>query len=202
MPELALVLWLLYFALAIAGRAALQYRRTGSTGLIGISARAGSLEWFGGVLFAGAIVAGVAAPILDLADTGGVHEDLDTTGVHVAGLVLFALGLTGTVASQLAMGDSWRVGVDEAERTELVTSGIFAAVRNPIYTAMIASFAGLALLVPGPVSFSSLVLLVIALEMQTRLVEEPHLRRVHGGTYLDYGSRVGRFVPGIGLMRR
>jgi protein-S-isoprenylcysteine O-methyltransferase Ste14 len=79
---------------------------------------------------------------------------------------------------------------------------VFAAVRNPIYTAMIASFAGLALLVPGPVSFGSVILLVIALEMQTRLVEEPHLRRVHGGTYLDYGSRVGRFVPGIGLMRR
>jgi protein-S-isoprenylcysteine O-methyltransferase Ste14 len=202
MPELALVLWLVYFALAIVGRAALQYRRTGSSGLIGLSAAAGSREWFGGVLFAGAIAIAVAAPILDLADTGGVYEDFDTTAVHVAGIVVFALGLAATIASQLAMGTSWRVGVDESERTELVTSGVFAAVRNPIYTAMIASFAGLALLVPGPVSFGSVILLVIALEMQTRLVEEPHLRRVHGGTYLDYGSRVGRFVPGIGLMRR
>jgi protein-S-isoprenylcysteine O-methyltransferase Ste14 len=202
MSELALVLWLVYFALAIVGRAALQYRRTGSTGLIGLSAAAGSREWFGGVLFAAAIAAAVAAPILDLADTGGVYEDLDTTGVHVAGIVVFALGLAATIASQLAMGASWRVGVDESERTELVTSGLFGAVRNPIYTAMIASFAGLALLVPGPVSFGSVVLLVIALEMQTRLVEEPHLRRVHGATYRDYGSRVGRFVPGIGLMRR
>jgi protein-S-isoprenylcysteine O-methyltransferase Ste14 len=202
MPELALAFWLAFFLLAIVARAALQYRRTGSTGLIGISATAGSLEWFGGVLFAGAIVAGVAAPILDLADTGGAYEDLDTTGVHVAGIVLFALGLAATIASQLAMGASWRVGVDERERTELVTSGLFSAVRNPIYTAMIASFAGLALLVPGPVSFGAVVLLMIALEMQTRLVEEPHLRRVHGAAYLDYGSRVGRFVPGIGQMRR
>jgi protein-S-isoprenylcysteine O-methyltransferase Ste14 len=202
MPELALAFWLAFFLLAIVGRAALQYRRTGSTGLIGISAPAGSREWFGGVLFAAAIGAGVAAPILDLADAGGVYEDLDTTGVHVAGIVLFALGLAGTVASQLAMGASWRVGVDESERTALVTSGLFSAVRNPIYTAMIAAFAGLALLVPGPVSFGSVALLVIALEMQTRLVEEPHLRRVHGATYLDYCSRVGRFVPGIGLMRR
>jgi protein-S-isoprenylcysteine O-methyltransferase Ste14 len=201
-PELALVLWLVYFALAIVGRAALHYRRTGSTGLIGLSAAAGSREWFGGVLFAAAIAVAVAAPILDLADPVGVYEDLDTAGVHVAGIVVFALGLAGTIASQLAMGASWRVGVDERERTELVTSGLFSAVRNPIYTAMIASFAGLALFVPGPVSFGSVVLLVIALEMQTRLVEEPHLRRVHGATYLDYGSRVGRFVPGIGLMRR
>jgi protein-S-isoprenylcysteine O-methyltransferase Ste14 len=202
MPALALAFWFAFFLLAIVARAALQYRRTGSTGLVGLGAAAGSREWFGGVLFAGAIAVAVAAPILDLADTGGIYEDLDTTGVHAAGIVLFALGLAATIASQLAMGASWRVGVDERERTDLVTSGLFSVARNPIYTAMIAAFAGLALLVPGPVSFGSVVLLVIALEMQTRLVEEPHLCRVHGATYLDYSSRVGRFVPGIGLIRR
>jgi protein-S-isoprenylcysteine O-methyltransferase Ste14 len=202
MPELALVLWLVFFALAIVGRAALQYRRTGSTGLIGISASAGSPEWFGGVLFALAIAAGVAAPVLELDGVVEAYDSFDSTGVQVAGIVLFGIGLAGTVAAQLAMGASWRVGVDESERTELVTSGPFAIVRNPIYTAMIAAFAGLALLVPGPVSFGAVVLLVIALEMQTRLLEEPHLRRIHGEAYADYASRVGRFLPGLGLIRR
>jgi len=202
MPELALILWLVYFATAIVGRAALQYRRTGSTGLIGVKAAPGSPEWFGGVLFAVAIVAGVAAPVLDLTGVIDAYERLDTEGVHIAGLAIFALGLAGTIASQLAMGASWRVGVDESERTELVTSGLFSVVRNPIYSAMIAAFAGLALLVPGPVSFGSVVLLVIALQMQTRLVEEAHLRRLHGVAYTDYASRVGRFLPGLGLIRR
>jgi protein-S-isoprenylcysteine O-methyltransferase Ste14 len=202
MAELALVLWLVFFLLAIVGRAALQYRRTGSSGLIGISASVGSLEWLGGILFGAAIVAGVAAPALDLADTVESYGSLDTTVVQIAGIVLFALGLAGTIASQLAMGASWRVGVDETERTELVTAGVFALARNPIYTAMIVAFAGLALLVPSPVSFGSVVLLVIALEMQTRLVEEPHLRRVHGEAYAEYSARVGRFLPGLGLTRR
>jgi protein-S-isoprenylcysteine O-methyltransferase Ste14 len=173
MPELALILWLVFFALAIVARAALQYRRTGSTGLIGMRAAVGSPEWFGGVLFAVAIAAGIAAPFLDRSGAVDAYESLDTTGVHVAGIALYAAGLAGTLAAQLAMGASWRVGVDESERTDLVTSGPFALVRNPIYTAMIAAFAGLALIVPSPVSFGSVIALVLALEMQTRLVEDP-----------------------------
>jgi protein-S-isoprenylcysteine O-methyltransferase Ste14 len=202
MPELALILWLVYFALAIVGRAALQYRRTGSTGLIGVTARAGSPEWLGGILFAGAIATGFAAPVLDLADVVGTYDDLDTTPVHIAGIALFAVGLAGTVVAQLTMGASWRVGVDESERTALVTSGVFSIVRNPIYTAMIAAFGGLALLVPGPVSLGSAVLIVIALEMQTRLVEEPYLTRVHGDAYADYAARAGRLLPALGRIRR
>jgi protein-S-isoprenylcysteine O-methyltransferase Ste14 len=42
------------------------------------------------------------------------------------------LGLAGSLLAQLAMGDSWRIGVDESEKTELVTAGPFAVVRNPI----------------------------------------------------------------------
>jgi protein-S-isoprenylcysteine O-methyltransferase Ste14 len=165
-------------------------------------ASVGSPEWFGGVLFAVAIATGIAAPFLDRSGAVAAYESLDTTGLHIAGIALYAAGLAGTVAAQLAMGASWRVGVDESERTELVTSGPFARVRNPIYTAMIAAFAGLALIVPSPVSFGSVIALIVALEMQTRLVEEPYLRGVHGGAYADYAARVGRFLPGLGLIRR
>ena len=45
------------------------------------------------------------------------------------------------------------------------------------------------------------VLHVVALELQTRLVEEPYLRRVHGAAYEEYARRVGRFVPGVGRLR-
>ena len=200
MAELALVLWVVYGLLTIVARAALQYRRTGSSGLIGISAQPGSVEWLGGVLFALAIAAGVAAPVLDLNGTVDTYEDLDTTAVRVAGIVLYTVGLAATLGAQLAMGASWRVGVDESERTELVTGGPFAVVRNPIYAGMIPSLSGIALIVPNPVSFGAVVLLLVALEIQTRLVEEPYLRRVHGDAYATYAARVGRFVPGVGRM--
>ena len=93
------------------------------------------------------------------------------------------------------MGDSWRVGVDPEERTELVTGGPFELVRNPIYSAMLPTVFGLVLMVPSVLAIAAFVALVVALELQVRLVEEPYLLQVHGDAYADYAARVGRFVP-------
>ena len=73
------------------------------------------------------------------------------------------------------MGDSWRIGVDPGERTELVTAGPFAVVRNPIFAAMIPTALGLALLVPSVIAIAGFAALVGALELQVRVVEEPYL---------------------------
>jgi len=114
--------------------------------------------------------------------------------------VLYALGMIVTVGSQQWMGRSWRVGVDERDRTELVTRGPFAIVRNPIYTGVTVVVAGLALLVPSVWSLASVAVLVASFEAQTRSVEEPYLIRVHGEAYARYARRVGRFLPGVGLL--
>ncbi len=37
------------------------------------------------------------------------------------------------------MGASWRIGVNPDERTKLVTGGVFAHVRKPISTAILAA---------------------------------------------------------------
>ncbi len=116
---------------------------------------------------------------------------------------MLALGGIGlTLYAQLAMGDSWRIGVDPGERTELVTAGPFAVVRNPIFAAMIPTALGLALLVPSAVAIAGFAALVGALELQVRVVEEPYLARVHGDAYGAYAARVGRFAPGIGRLGR
>jgi protein-S-isoprenylcysteine O-methyltransferase Ste14 len=62
--------------------------------------------------------------------------------------------------------------------------------------------AGVVLLVLNWVSVASLVVLVVALEVQVRLVEEPYLRTVHGPRYDAYCSTVGRFLPRIGIAPR
>jgi protein-S-isoprenylcysteine O-methyltransferase Ste14 len=115
--------------------------------------------------------------------------------------VLFFAGLAGTLLAQLSMGASWRIGVDEAESTELVTGGPFALMRNSIFSAMVLAFLGLALLVPNAAALAAFLVLVTALELQVRLVEELYLMRTHGERYLLYASRVGRFVPGVGKLK-
>jgi steroid 5-alpha reductase family enzyme len=196
--DLALVLVVAYGVVALLLRVLIQLRLTGSTGIKGISGRPGSVEWVGGVLFIAAIALSVAGAVA----ADGTIEALDGHVGHIAGAVLAMGGLLATAVAQLAMGDAWRVGVDPSERTRLVTGGPFALVRNPIYAGMIPFFCGLALLVPNAATIAGAALLLVALELQTRLVEEPYLRRVHGAEYGDYAARVGRFLPGIGRVRR
>jgi protein-S-isoprenylcysteine O-methyltransferase Ste14 len=201
MPVLALVLYVVYLLLAFGLRTVVQLRRTGSTGFKGLGGRPGSAEWLAGVGFTVAIVLGFSAPVLDLLDVVDPIDGLDGHGAHVAGTVLAVAGIAGTLLAQMAMGESWRIGVDPQERTELVTSGPFALVRNPIFSAMLPTALGLTLIVPSWVAILGLVGLVVALEVQVRVTEEPYLLRTHGETYAGYARRVGRFVPGVGRLR-
>jgi transposase len=59
---------------------------------------------------------------------------------------------------------------------------------------------GLTLMVPTVVGLVGLALVVAANDLLVRLVEEPHLRRVHGEVYARYAAAVGRFVPGVGRL--
>jgi protein-S-isoprenylcysteine O-methyltransferase Ste14 len=59
---------------------------------------------------------------------------------------------------------------------------------------------GIALLATNLVTTTGLLLLLSALELQVRHVEEPYLLAKHGAHYRDYTARVGRFVPGVGLI--
>ncbi|HET7478137.1 MAG TPA: isoprenylcysteine carboxylmethyltransferase family protein [Rubrobacteraceae bacterium] len=197
MAVLALALYALYLTLAVGGRMLLQLRRTGSTGLRGLGGRPGSAGWLSGLLFVFAFGLGLLAPVLDLA---GALVPLFPPALF-SGLALYLVGLSGTLTAQLMMGDSWRIGVDEREKTRLVTGGPFAVVRNPIFAAVIPTSLGLALLVPNLAALAGFAALFVALQMQVRLVEEPYLLRTHGDEYARYASRVGRFVPGIGRLR-
>ncbi|WP_083840165.1 methyltransferase family protein [Saccharomonospora xinjiangensis] len=66
---------------------------------------------------------------------------------------------------------------------------------------IIATSAGLTLLSGDPVTLVAFVLLMTAVEIQVRAVEEPYLPHAHGSAYRDYAARVGRFLPGIGCGR-
>ena len=184
------VLWVAYAALAFGLRTLVQWRVTGAAGwnLFGSSKR--PLERAAELLVAAALLGGFASACLQPTAAPFVHAGL--------GLGLYAAGTILTVAAQFAMGREWRVGVDANERTELVAHGLFGLVRNPIYSGMLLACAGLTLLCftwTGCIAYG---LLVLALELQVRLVEEPYLLRVHGLRYRHYAARVGRFVPRMG----
>lgn len=199
MAAAALVLYGISLTITFGVRVAIQLRRTGSTGLHGLPPDAGPLEWVAGGMFVAGLLMGGAAPILALLDVLEPIPALDGAVGNAIGVFIAVAGIALTFGAQLAMGDSWRVGVDPEERTDLVTDGPFALVRNPIYSAMLPTVFGLVLTVPSALAIAAITTLFVALELQVRLVEEPYLLRVHGAKYADYAARVGRFIPGLGL---
>ena len=75
------------------------------------------------------------------------------------------------------MGQSWRIGVDPSETTTLVRHGVFARVRNPIFTAMLIFAAGITLMTPNPLALAAFLVLLVTIELQVRVVEEPYSTR-------------------------
>ena len=195
MIGLALLVYVVALLLTFGLRTLQHFRRTGRTGWAVVSRAGGPARW-GPVAFAGALIAGIAG--LVLAANGVVAPVPLPVWVGVLGAALAVAGVVVVVASQAAMGESWRIGVDPAERTVLVTGGAFRWVRNPIFTGMVMTQFGVVVMVPSWLTGLSLLLLVTGIELQVRGVEEPYLTRLHGRQYGDYRSRAGRFLPGIG----
>jgi len=197
MIAVALVVYLIGLFVAFGLRTWDHFRRTGSTGFNGVSGHAGSLSWWGGVLFIVALAFGLASPVLAILHVvpGLTLTSSASTVLAWIGLVLLVLGIALTVVAQAGMGTNWRIGVNPADRTDLVTSGLFGHTRNPIFTGMIIAQVGLTLAVPSIPSILALSFLIAAIHIQVRTIEEPHLARVHGDDWLTYMSRTGRYFP-------
>jgi protein-S-isoprenylcysteine O-methyltransferase Ste14 len=189
-----------YLGLAFGVRVAVQLHRTGATGISSLRSMP-ALKLLTGAPFGVAVIAGGVNPLLATLEVVEPVGGLDATAAHVAGFVLCGAGILGTFLAQMAMGASWRIGVDPTERTALITGGVFSLSRNPIYAFMIVAWIGFAVLVPTWLALAAVILLILGLELQVRLVEEPHLLRSHGESFRRYAAEVGRFVPGLGRVR-
>jgi protein-S-isoprenylcysteine O-methyltransferase Ste14 len=77
--------------------------------------------------------------------------------------------------------------------SELVTHGVYAWVRHPIYSSLILISLGWALLNSSPLTFFITLLLGIFLDIKSRR-EEQYLQDKFAA-YVDYKKRVKKFVP-------
>jgi protein-S-isoprenylcysteine O-methyltransferase Ste14 len=114
------------------------------------------------------------------------------------GWALMSLGVLVIMLAQAQMGLSWRIGIDQ-NPTSLVTRGLFGWVRNPIFTGILIVVLGLVAVTPSPWTLMVWAHGAFILALQVRL-EEAHLLVLHGQAYRAYTARVGRFIPGIGLL--
>ncbi|AZA93740.1 Putative protein-S-isoprenylcysteine methyltransferase [Chryseobacterium nakagawai] len=120
-------------------------------------------------------------------------EILDSDLFQYVGIGLMVFAFIWVVIAQLQMKDSWRIGIDERMKTELITNGLFQFSRNPIFLGMTVSLIGFFFASPTVIAFSLAIIGSILMQIQIRL-EEEHLLSQHGSTYLTYKKRVGRML--------
>jgi len=97
------------------------------------------------------------------------------------------------VTAQFQMGNSWRIGIDKKNKTELKRNGIFKLSRNPIFGGMIVSQIGFYLFHSTFLNLIILVVIYLLISIQIRL-EEDFLTRQHGNDYMAFKKSVPRWL--------
>jgi protein-S-isoprenylcysteine O-methyltransferase Ste14 len=128
-----------------------------------------------------------------LYQTFGPIASMQRNDLNVFGVFLLLISLAWIVFAQAQMGSSWRIGVDESQKTDLVTSGVFRFSRNPIYLGMAATLIGLFFVLPTSTTLSLLVGGIATIHLQI-LLEEQDLQKKHGQVFTDYTKKVRRWI--------
>lgn len=109
------------------------------------------------------------------------------------GTVLCIIGLLLFLLSLISFGKSFRVGIDEDHPGHLVTSGIFAISRNPIYTSFGLVLLGIFLIFPNWILLLYLGAGIWLFNRQV-LREEESLKKIYGKEYMEYCKKVRRYL--------
>lgn len=138
-------------------------------------------------------VATIAVPIVEVISIGFSTTCLPVYA-RICGVVLALIGDVVFICSILTMRDSWRAGVAEEDKTELVTSGIYKISRNPAFLGFDLVYIGILLMFFNWGLFVVSVFAIMMFHLQIVNVEEDFLIKTFGEDYLAYRKKVNRYL--------
>lgn len=191
---LPLLMMALFLIVVIGGRIGAQLVSVGDSGIRSATRLRTIRAVFISLLMFGTLIVQLLLSLLYAAAVLEPHIALGKVGTWT-GLALCLSGILFASYSQFAMGKNWRIGVDPDEETELVTSGIYSKIRNPIYTACIVHGLGLLVLAPNTLVLVNGLVGFYAIRAYVRHIEEPYLIKLHGDQYVQYMQSTGSYLP-------
>lgn len=117
-------------------------------------------------------------------------------GLRAAGFFLSIAGLIFWIGTQLALDKEWSPQLQLQSGHRLVTTGTYARIRHPLYTAMAVWAAGFALVTANWIFIAFAVLTPILFFLRVPREEKMMLDQF-GEEYRKYMKRTGRFLPKI-----
>lgn len=121
-------------------------------------------------------------------------EAINSVLFDIIGFLTGLAGLSICLYAQIKMGNSWRVGIDEKIKTDLITTGLYEYIRNPTYLGLFMLNIGVWLIWPTWTIFLLNIVFILFLDIQVRC-EEDYLYSVHGAKYDEYKKRTKRYIP-------
>lgn len=109
------------------------------------------------------------------------------------GVIFCLAGLLMLILSLIAFGKSFRVGIDSEHPDQMVTGGVFALTRNPIYVAFGLVLVGQFLIFSNWLMLAYIIAAAWLINRQV-LREEDFMRQHYGQEYLAYTRRVRRYL--------
>ncbi len=115
------------------------------------------------------------------------------SGARFTGFCTGMLGDLIFLVSVICMKDSWRAGIPDKDKTELVTDGIYKFSRNPAFLGFDFMYIGVLLLYFNPLTAVFSLFAVVMLHLQI-LQEEKYLTATFGEGYTEYKKHTFRYL--------
>lgn len=113
---------------------------------------------------------------------------------RIIGTAVSVVGTAAFISSVLTMRDSWRAGVPENDKTELVTRGIYQISRNPAFLGFDLLYIGILMMFFNWVLCVVSAFAIVMYHLQIVNVEEEFLLTAFGDEYLKYKKKVCRYI--------
>lgn len=137
-------------------------------------------------------VATLGAPIAQLMSIAFGWNHLPANA-RFTGFLIGMLGDGIFLLSVLYMKDSWRAGIPDKDKTELVTGGIYRYSRNPAFLGFDFMYIGVLLMYGNLLTLGFSVFAMVMLHLQI-LQEERYLESAFGTEYTEYKKQVFRYL--------
>lgn len=122
-----------------------------------------------------------------------ILKDKNNLVVFVIGTIFSFICVIIFIISIITMKDSWRVGIQNKEKTNLITNGIYKLSRNPAFLGFYLLYIGVLISFFNIIHLIFVVITISILHLQI-LQEELFLEKTFKDEYLNYKKKTRRYL--------
>jgi protein-S-isoprenylcysteine O-methyltransferase Ste14 len=153
--------------------------------------------WWQGLLYKLLLIFAFVITVSDTQNVPGLRISIFHANLVVVwiGIVLTVTGLVWTIWARRTLADNWSSKTEFKQDHELIQSGPYALTRHPIYTGLLAMFAGTTIAAGTAATAVGFVCALLAFIIRAKI--EENLLSKHFAGYQNYKQKTWTLIPFI-----